>query len=651
MTEGKASGKAGILAVGVGSAPNSQKLIEWAKRASDSREIPWCAIHVDDGATLGVAEKARLDGNLELARSCGARVIVALGDDVAGTFIETARTQGANTLVIGCSGLSGVGFLRHRTSISDRILRNANPLDVVVVGDVPRRNMRVTLASMRRLFSVPWRQYALMCGVFVLATLACLWLGPVLEHRSVALLYLAAVLFLSLVSGPVPVVLLAVISSIAYNFFFIPPLFAFAISLEDLLLTLLYALVAAVTGFLSARLRSRERMLAKKDREATFLLSSAEGLSSAENIEEAANASAEIIDRYSGSSSVVYIGKWEDCPDEFFGKASKELSAEERESAMACISTGRTTGPCSGKISSSSLHFVPAWAGTRTVAAIGYSTSSKKNRVEDDDHLVAALGRNLALFIERTRSEMKSRNAAIELESERLAKVLFDSVSHELKTPLTTITGSLSALLNEDIASSASIRRELIDGALASAIRLTKIVEDLLSIGRIEAGALKLKRSPAEASELAWTAVSAVSANRGSRTLNVVLPDEPRVYRVDAVLVNRLAVNLLENAMKYSTPGQDIDLMIAGKEDGLSLTVRDGGPGFSAERMQHPFAKFSKKTGDSQGGLGLGLAICKGIAEAHGGRLDARRSDLGFEVEAVFPDCAEGECDAGSRDR
>ena len=117
------------------------------------------------------------------------------------------------------------------------------------------------------------------------------------------------------------------------------------------------------------------------------------------------------------------------------------------------------------------------------------------------------------------------------------------------------------------------------------------------------------------------------------------------------MLVNRLAINLLENAMKYSASGQDIDLVIASKEDGLSLTVRDAGPGFCAERMQNPFTKFSKKPGDRQGGLGLGLAICKGIAEAHGGRLEARKTNLGFEIEAIFPGCIEGAYGAGARDR
>ena len=643
MSERNVTGNTGIIAVGVSSAPNSRRLVEWTKRTSDATGIPWCAIHVDDGTVPGKADRGRLEDNLELARSLGAHAIVVVGEDIADTFIETARELGAAMLVIGRSGLSRISDFPHRSSVSDRILRSANPMDVVVVSDVIQRDRRATISSIRRMFSVPWRQYVLLLGVFVLATLLGLWLEPFLEHRSVALLYLVAVLLLSIVSGPLPIALLAVMSSLAFNFFFIPPRFTFAISSkEDLLLFGLYLLVAAVTGFLSSGLRSRERMLAKKDREATFLLSSADRLSSSATIEEAAMTSSEIVDRYSGSASVICVGRWGERPDEFCGAASKNLGDEEKKAATACISSGTITGRHTGTNASSRLRFIPARAGNRPVASIGYSTASKKARIEEDDHLVAALGRNLALFVERALSEEKSRKAAIELESERLAKVLFESVSHELKTPLTTITGSLGALKNEDIASSSSIRMELVDGALISAVRLTRIVEDLLSIGRIEAGALKLKRSPADASEIAWTALGAVIPNRGTRVLNAIVPVQPEAYRIDAVLVNRLAINLLENAMKYSAAGQNIDLLVSGREGGLSLTVRDAGPGFCTERMLNPFTKFSKKPGDKQGGLGLGLAICKGIAEAHGGRLEARKTDLGFEIEAIFPDCVEG---------
>lgn len=633
-----------IVAVGVSSSPNSAKLIQWAKRTSDSRGCGWCAIHVDDGSLLAKADRERLEANLESARNLGAIVEVVVGPDVAASFISAARKRGAGTLVVGRSGLSGRGFLPRKATVTDKILRDGRPLDVVVVSDDGGTPASSAWLSFLNLFSAPWTQYALLCGIFVLVTGACLLLQPLLEGRSVALIYLAVVLLLSLVSGPAPVAMMALVSSLAYNFFFIPPKLTFSIaSTEDILLFSLYFLVAGVIGFLSAGLRSRERLLVKRDRAAGFLLSAVDRLSILKSPREAAIAASEIVDRYLGGKSAVYLDSWDEEAECFFGSASGSLTEAHKAAARRCVAEAVSIDAPISESGGTRYRFLPASAGASPVVAIGYEYGGDPRRREEVDGLLLALGRNLALFVERARSEELSRKAAIELESERLAKLLFDSVSHEMKTPLTSITGSLSALRDGDLAQSEAIRTELLGGALQSAERLTRIVDDLLSIGRIEAGALKLKREPVEASELAQTAAEAVSKSLGGRELHVVLPAQPHAYSVDSVLVNRLIVNLLENACRYSLPGAPISLLLADKEGGLSLKVEDAGPGFSRERMSHPFAKFAKRSGDKQGGLGLGLAICKGIAEAHGGRIEARRTPTGFQIEAILPRCGEGE--------
>jgi len=643
---------AGIIAVGISSSPNAERLMRWARHKSESLGIEWCAIHVDDGSLPSKADKESLEANLSKAESMGAQIITAVGSDVAATFIAAASERKATMLVIGRSGLSASGLFPRRATISDKILRNARGLDVIVVSDEIGSKTSSVIPSLVHLFSAPWTQYTLLCGVFVLVTALCLLLQPVLDRRNIALLYLAAVLLLSLVAGPAPVTLLAIVSSLAYNFLFIPPKFTLTISSpEDILLFVIYFLVAAVTGFLSAGLRSRERLLLKRDRAASFLLGVADRLSGLTSIEEAAVASSEIVDSHFGTTSAICIAPWNDVAEIIVGSAAGSLSATEKLQAMDCIERGTAVSAPNGRRRREvQYRFVPASSGDNVVAAIGYEIPAEKSHIEEIDRLLLALGRNLALFIERVRSDELSKRAALELESERLAKVLFDSVSHELKTPLTSITGSLSALRDQDLFSQAAIRTELVDGALQSAENLTRTVDDMLSIGRIEAGTLKLKREPIEASELARTAVEAVSAHLSGRKLTVHLPKKPVAYVVDSILVNRLAVNLLENACKYSYAGAPIELELADKSGGLSLTVRDSGPGFSSERMLHPFAKFAHRAGDRQGGLGLGLAICKGIAEAHGGSMEARKTAKGFEIEAVLPECREGDTDARAGD-
>jgi two-component system sensor histidine kinase KdpD len=250
-----------------------------------------------------------------------------------------------------------------------------------------------------------------------------------------------------------------------------------------------------------------------------------------------------------------------------------------------------------------------------------------------------SLGRSLALFIESEHSAEVSRKAALELESERLAKVLFDSVSHELKTPLTMVTGTLSALKDEVIASNPAARAELVEGALASSQRLSQVVEDFLSIGRMESGRLKLKLELVGAEDLVAAATAAIRPSLAGRAFTTTIPSRGEAYRIDAVLAARLIGNLLENACRYSKKGGAIELRLVTRGRGLSVMVIDEGPGFSEERMRAPFVKFRRAEGDMPGGLGLGLAICRGIVQAHGGDLFARHSPGSFEIEAYFPDC------------
>ena len=440
-------GKRGGIAVGVGSSPNSARLVRWAQTTAKSLNVDWYAFHVDSGALLSREDKERLEANLDLARKLGAQVSTIVGADVVQALIVATLTRGATILVVGRSGLSRLGFFRGRATISDRILREASPVDVVVVSDSKERRKDFTFASFRKIFSAPVSQYGLLVAVFAAVTALCLALAPTLGNRSVALLYLAAVLFLSLVSGPAPIALLAVVSSLAYNFFFIPPRFTFAIaSMEDILLFGLYFLVAAVTGFLSSGLRSRERLLQKRDRVATLLLAAAERFAELNSIPAAAAAAAELVERYSGGAAVIYVTSEGNRPAAFCVRGADTIEEADKEAAKACVMSGEPCGAATAKLPSAAYRFVSAKAGARPVAAIGFEVNAIKAKSAGDDELFAALGRSLALFIERERSEENSRKATLELESERLAKVLFDSVSHELRTPLTTITGSLSAL-------------------------------------------------------------------------------------------------------------------------------------------------------------------------------------------------------------
>lgn len=628
------------ILVAVGSAPNSAHLIRWTRRTAYALRADWVALNVETGSPMSPGDRRRVEENLELARRLGAETIVTRGSDVPGAVVEVARSKGVSMIVVGRSGLRALGGPR-RSSISERIMREASPIDVALVQDSSIPVRESPLSWLRRAFGAPPKEYGLLAAAFA----ALVGLGelasPFLGYRGLALVFLAAVLGLSLVASPAPVAALAIVSALALNFFFIPPLYTLSIGKpEDWVLFAVYFLVAFETSTLVSRVRSRESLLRERERAAGFLFGASQVLSDSHSVEEAASAARALIESHFGAEAAVLV----DDGDGRLLRPAGAMGLEDREFDVASYAYAERVvcGAYTSTLPGAQYHYVPASSGEEAVGVIGVRLAQAAVWERSSDELLQSLGRTLALAVLRRRSDEKSRDASIRLESERLGTILLDSVSHELRTPLTAITGSLSALGDEELASRKETRRDLVANALEQADALNGVVEDLLSLSRIEAGILRLKRDWVELPELAAAAVERSGPELGSVRLEVVADDEDSAF-VDGALVARLAANLLRNAARYSPPGAPVELRLEGQAapDGtraLSLSVRDRGPGLPEEELSGVFAKFSRGRGARGKGLGLGLAICKGIAEAHGGSIVARNAaGGGLEIEARFP--------------
>jgi two-component system sensor histidine kinase KdpD len=627
------------LLVAIGPAPGSAYLARWARRTAYALRADWTALHVDTGASLSEEARGRLEANLALARKLGAEVLVVPGADVAGTVVATARAKGASLIVVGRSGLSRPGFPPRRATVGDRIVREAAPLDVAVVQD-SLSPAAGSLAGLREAFGAPKRQYALLAGAFALLALLAELLVPALGYRSVALLFLAAVLGLSFVARPAPVAVLAALSALALNFLFIPPLYTLSIGTsEDWVLFGVYFLVAFVTSSLVSRARSRERLLREREGAASFLLGAARLLSECDSVESAAEAAARLAEEQFRTEAAVFVedgeGKLDPAPR---GRAAARVDGREYDIAAYAFAERALCGARTDTLPSAALRYLPASAGEVAQGVIGVALPEGRVWTGRDDALLLSLGRTLALSVARFRSEARSRKAVLRLESERLGGILLDSVSHELRTPLTTITGSLSALRDDALAERGEARRAILSNALEAADRLDRVVEDLLSLSRLESGTLRLDRRPVDLPELARDAVLRAGPELEGRALELDAPDSGGPALVDAPLAARLAANLLRNAARYSPPGLPVSLALRAVPGGLVMRVRDRGPGLPEDELASLFAKFRRGRGAKGPGLGLGLAICRGIAEAHGGSIAARNAPGGgLEVEAFLP--------------
>jgi two-component system, OmpR family, sensor histidine kinase KdpD len=628
------------LLVAVGSSPSSAHLVRWTRRTAYALRADWTAIHVDSGAPLSEADRGRLEDNLALARKLGAETLVVPATDVARAVADTARRSGATMIVVGRSGLSRIGLFPRRATVPDRIVREASPIDVAVVQD--GSGPRYDGASQPKVgtMAAPGRQYALLALAFAAFTALGELLYPSLSYRGIALLYLAAVLGLSFFTSPAPVAAFAVVSALALNYLFIPPLYTFSIgSAEDIILFGVYFLVAFVTSSLVSRIRSRERLLRDREGAASFLLAAAQRMSECSSVDEAAEAAARLAEEQFETDAAVFVAEGAGTLDPRPRGAAAAL-VDEREFDVAAYSFAARAvcGARSDTLPLARLRYVPAHAGETASGVIGVVPREGKAWKGADDHLLESLGRTLALIVERLRSEARSRKAVLELESERLGGILLDSVSHELRTPLTTITGSLSALRDDALAERAGPRRAILANALEAADRLDDVVEDLLGLSRIESGMLILNRRAVDLPDLARSAIDRAGPELSSRRLELSAPADSGPAIVDPALGARLAANLLRNAARYSPSGEPIDFSLRMEEGKLVIRVRDRGPGVPEAELGSLFAKF-KRGGEASGpGLGLGLAICKGIADAHGGSIAARNAPGGgLEVEAALP--------------
>ena len=632
---------AGIIVVAIGPAPSSSSLVRWTSRMAVALGRQWLAVHIDQGTELGPGEAESLDANLALAREFGAEVVVRESPDVAAGIVEAARVRGASLIVIGRSGLSRLGLLPRRPTISDRLVREAEPIDVAVVQDADAPRKDLSLQGLKSFFEAPLREYFLLIAGFVAATAIGFLLKPLVGYRSIALVYLAAVLGLSFFARPAPVALFAVLSAVFLNFFFMTPQFTLRIATaEDLFLFVTYFLVAFVTGGLVARLRLKERLLVERERRDAFLLAATQELAGCHGIEEAAGAAVGLLRGHFATTAFFLAPVENGFSPMPTPPAGKGPDAESLQAAARAFRERRICGRGTAEVGRAALRCFPAAIGESAEAVIAIGRPEGRSWRPGDDSVILSLGRDLAMLAVKERAAEMRRKAALAIESERLSKILLDSVSHELRTPLTTITGSMSALRDDRLAEDAESRRILVDGALEAADSLNRTVEDILSMSRIESGRLELHRSLVDLSDLANEALALAGPELQADLVRISLPEEAFPARLDFGLASRLAANLLRNAARYSRAMAGIEFSLSEDGNDLSLSVRDHGPGVPEAELESIFERFRRGQGQGGRGLGLGLAICRGIAAAHGGSIVAHNAQGGgLVVTATFPGC------------
>ncbi|WP_160286427.1 sensor histidine kinase [Pseudomonas knackmussii] len=614
---GEAPAVRGRLLVAVDGEHNAERLVRHASRVAERRHLPWTLVHVDTGGARDEQSRLHLQNAQQLAERLGGEILQLRGGEVARTLVEHARERRASVILVGRSRQRWYRRL-FGGGLAARLLRLGEGLEISVLDS----EADLAPAGPRAREHGHWRDYVLAALAAAGASALAWGVSRLLELPNISLVFLAAVLLVAVRSSLWPALVCAVLSFLAYDFLFIPPHFSFAIQREEDVLTLLFfLLMAALTGNLAARQRRQLQVLRDTQEETGALLELSRKLTAATDRQAVMAAAGQQFAQW-GDLDICVLGRQH---DEWKIESGHVRAFEDQERAAAdwAWQHDQPAGLGTGTLPSGRWWWWPLSLEEGPLALLGVRPKDGQPLPGQRRRLLAALGQPLAQALSRARLADDLEAARLHGETEQLRSALLASVSHDLRTPLTTMRGAIDSLLALGDAIPPDDRKELLESTRDEAERLDRYIQNLLDMTRLGHGGLKLARDWVAPEDIVGSAVHRLRALLAPYRVETRVPAELPLLYVHAALIEQALVNVLENAARFSPPGGRLRVEAEQVGEELQFSVSDEGPGIPEAEREKIFDMFYTAARGDRGGpsTGLGLAICQGMVGAHGGRI------------------------------
>jgi two-component system, OmpR family, sensor histidine kinase KdpD len=570
---------------------------------------------------------------------------------VATVIMEYAVKNNITRIVIGKPKNRWGRLLRR--SFVDQVIRQSKQVDVLVVAgeEAPPKLER---APSKRTFR-NWRDYLQGLALVALATLLGELIQKSFSPTSIIMIYLLCVAVTAAFWGFGPSILVCIVSVLTWDFFFVPPTMTFAVADTQYVFTFItLALVGIIISYLTTRVRQQSKAAQRRESETATLYSLSRNLAATTGLEATIHAIIGIMKGTFGYSVTIFL------PDpqkkEVLKPHVDESSTAIDEASVAAATWSfqhqKITGYGTDTLPSAGGRYMPLSTARGPVGVMALLvTDTAAQFTMQQTQLLEAFADLAAVAIEHTHLAEEVRNTEILKATEKLQTAFLNSISHDLRTPLVSVIGVLSSLQEKGIDFGDDARENLIQVAREEAERLNYFITNLLDVSRIEAGAIKMSLQPSDAEDIIGAALEQLGDRAENRPIKIDLPSNLPLMSVDFGLIVQVLVNILDNALKYSPASSPIE--VGGRQVGqqVEITVADHGLGIPSQDLLRVFDKFYRvQRPDNVTGTGLGLAICKGIVEAHGGRISAEnRSGDGTIIRFTLPAAEAVPKDAGVR--
>ena len=622
------------ILVCLSSAPSNEKIIRTAARMAGAFRCGFTALFVETKAFqwMNARDKQRLQGNMRLAQQLGASIETVYGDDVAYQIAEFSRLSGVTKIVLGRSGIPHRLLLR-KPSLTERLIELTPELDIHIIPDNGvNRLLDTKHREVMHIPSISVLDLLKSAGILILVTLiGLLFYNFGFTEANIITLYILGVMLISVYTRSSVCSLVASIASVlTFNFLFTVPRFTLQAYDSEYPITFLVMFLASLlTGSLASKLKSHAKRSAQVAWRTKLLFETSQNLQRAHTQEEIISVTAKQLLKIFQRDIVVYSidekGLLE--PEIFLvdGAASPQryTTPKEREVSRWVLSNNKRAGAGTETLPDARCTYLSIRTGERVYGVVGIAASDKPLDSFESSILLSVLG-ECALALENQKNVEEKEAAAVLAKNEQLRANLLRSISHDLRTPLTSISGNASNLLSNGPLFDAKTKEQMYADIYDDAMWLINLVENLLSVSRLEQGRMNLHLTTELIDEVVAEALRHINRKRAEYHFHVQSSDDYLLAQMDAKLIVQVLINILDNAMKYTPPGSDIE--IGWKQEGtfIYISVADNGPGIPDQAKPHIFDMFysaSNQIADSRRSMGLGLALCKSIVNAHGGEI------------------------------
>ena len=626
--------KSGLhLLVAVSHTQQSSKLLRWAKNLSYTMGSDLQAVYVETSYKLNTKESEQLNKNINLARQLGIKFRFVTNNDMVKAIVDFAQKENITHIIIGKPKVRNLLTLLRLGNFVNRLIRYSGNIDVYILGSdnqsKDKYKEKVSLPS----FTSGIRQYLIASLIVVITAVLCFFIKDLIGYQVVSFGLLFIVSTLAFFFGTGPILLSATLSALIWDFFFIPPPYTLHVDKpEDMLMLIMFFIIALLSGVLTSRIRRQEMKIRVREERTNALYQLTRELSTATGIEEVIIIAKNDIKKYFDLKCRIIL-KNDNNQLDYSSQEELDINLSRNDMSVAAWTFQHSTkaGKHTDTLPSGNFTFYPLKGNQMNLGVIAIQQPIVFTQGEEQfwDAFISQISGKF----EREYLRNMAKQAYFLNESDKLYKTLFNSISHELRIPVATIMGASDSLLSSNHPQ--EVQNELSREILKASKRLNRLIENLLNMSRLESGHIKPRLDWCDIHDLINKVTENLQDELKSFHLHVVIPDDMPFVKIDFGLMEQVLYNLIYNATQYASASTNLRVKAFYDNGLMTLQVMDRGPGFPPKEISLIFNKFYRVEGSKAGGTGLGLSIAKGFIEAHNGTIAVANRQNGGAIFTI----------------